>query len=231
MDKETYFKNHPWYKYQENLRLRDGMVNKYMHDLRDYIVDIKNGDVLEIGTGIGNFTSISVISCEWKVIPELILTIIFFKYHQNEFVKYQFIQSRFQEYLDGNNKFDVIFTSHLFEHLDESERMEIVQHIGNSLTEWGIWINYMPNADSIIQSTNGMYVDITHYRIYNDHSFSQLINYCWKNFCDIRHINSFVWTNFFKRSIHNIFLFFTKIYYLWMWMPFLKCILGKLYRC
>jgi hypothetical protein len=81
-----------------------------------------------------------------------------------------------------------------------------------------IWINYMPNADSVLLSNNWMYIDISHKRIYNSNSFEQLLNISLKNY-EVEHINAYIWYSMFiKRLIHNIFLLVTKIYYKWMWM-------------
>lgn len=215
MNQKNYFKNHPSYKYEENLKFRDGLVKKYNYDLQDYLSSISKWKILEIATWIWNFAYF----CHKLWVENytgIDIDDYFFQFHKKEFWNYEFVQSKFQDYLDWTKKYDVIFTSHLFEHLDEKERVEIIHHIHNSLNNWWIWVNYMPNADSVIEATAWMYIDITHHRVYNTHSFSQLINYSWVYFSEIKNLNAFIGCSFIKRLIHNFFLIMTKIYYLWM---------------
>lgn len=215
MNKENYFKNHPSYKYDESLTYRESFLDKYYYDLKEYVSYIKDWNILEIGTWIWNFTyfcnKIWVSNYTGIDIDDY-----FFKYHIKDFSNYRFIKSRFQDYLDENKKFDIIFTSHVFEHLDEKERVEMINYIHNSLNNWWIWINYMPNADSSLLVWFWRWWDITHKTIYNKTAFLQLVSQSWKSFSNILHFNTFIWYNFIKRWIHKIFLSITKIYYLWM---------------
>jgi len=114
----------------------------------------------------------------------------------------------------------MVFTSHLFEHLNKKERIEIINYIYKWLKKWWIWINYMPNADSSLIVWFWRWWDVTHTTIYNKVSFQQLINQSWNDFSNIKHLNINIWQNFIKRMIHKIFLFFSKIYYIWMWRNF-----------
>lgn len=141
----------------------------------------------------------------------------FFDECRDEFPSYKFINTSFQKYLENReNEFDIIFTSHVFEHLDEKTRVEIIENIYSSLKKNGKWINYMPNADAILWVWIWRWSDITHKTIYDDISFSQVINSSNANFV-IENYNHYIWVKSkLRRIIHLMFRFFTKIYYLWM---------------
>lgn len=134
------------------------------------------------------------------------------------FPEYHFYKSNIHEFLMPNkNKYDIIFMSHVFEHLNKSERETCIKCIETSLKKNWYRINYMPNADSDILLWYGRRWDITHYTIYNSISFEQLLNK-YSNFSEINHYNQYVWfQNPIYRIFHKITLFFTKIYYLGMW--------------
>lgn len=220
--KINYFKNHPWYQYEQNIKLRDHIVTKFNKELYNYVPKLKSWKILEIWVGIGNFAHychlINTQAFTWIDIDDY-----FFSYHRQEFPKFNFVKARFQDFLKNiNEEYDVVFTSHLFEHLDEIERVEIIQYINQALKKWWIWINYMPNADSVLRSNLWMYNDITHFRIYNDNSFLQVVGESWVHFSEIIHLNNYIWYGFFKRFVHKISLFFTKLYFLSQWIAFPK---------
>lgn len=147
----------------------------------------------------------------------------FFEENKKDFPNYIFIKSWFQEYFKHHqNEFDVIFVSHVFEHLDEHERNEMIFWIYQWLKMGGIWINYMPNADSILKVWHLRYNDITHRTIYNENSFSQVINSItdWFN---IENYNTYIWVkSWLRRIIHLTSRFLTKYYYLSMGYTFPK---------
>jgi len=214
-----YFKNHPSYKYEENLKYRKWISEKYKFDLKNYINQIKSWNILEIWTWIWNFAyfcdEIWTKKYTWIDIDDY-----FFNFHRKEFKKYNFVKDSFQNFLNTNKDYDMVFTSHLFEHLNKKERIEIINYIYKWLKKWWIWINYMPNADSSLIVWFWRWWDVTHTTIYNKVSFQQLINQSWNDFSNIKHLNINIWQNFIKRMIHKIFLFFSKIYYIWMWRNF-----------
>ena len=218
----NYFKHHK--QYQESInnkqRIFDNMEVQYRRELQEYLYKFKDARVLEIWSWMWKFTYF----CDkiWvKDYTGIDIDDYFFDENKKDFSNYNFIKIWFQEYLSKHkNEFDIIFVSHVFEHLDEKERIEMIENIYNWLKKRWIWINYMPNADSTLRVWNLRWTDITHKTIYNDNSFSQVV---YDSKCDfeIGNFNTYVGSkNIFRRVIHLIFLFFTKIYYLWMWQCF-----------
>ncbi len=220
----NYFKNHPWYnnKSKRNKQIFD-YYTKLTFDLKNFM-DIFNekSSFLEIWFWIWKFANFLkkkwITKYTWIDIDDT-----FLKINKNKFNNFTFLKSKFQIFLKNtNNKYDTIFTSHVFEHLDNKETSELIKLIFQSLKKWGVWVNIMPNADSVIWWVSWRYIDITHKTIYNINSFEQTIALENVNFKLIKHLNSYIWQNFIKRIIHLIFLFFTKIYYTSMWRTFPK---------
>lgn len=218
----NYFKHHK--QYQESInnkqKIFDNMEVQYRRELQEYLYKFKDARVLEIWCGMWKFTNfcnkIWVKDYTWIDIDDY-----FFEENKKDFPNYNFIKIWFQEYLKNHkNEFDIIFVSHVFEHLDEKERIEMIECIYNWLKKNWIRINYMPNADSIFRLWTLRRNDITHKTIYNDNSFSQVIYDSGCNF-EIKNFSTYVYPkNTFNRMVHLIFLFFTKIFYLGMWYPF-----------
>lgn len=214
-DKENYFKNHPWYdvNIEKNNQI---MISKYISDLEKQWVTIsKTFKVFEIWFWTWNFATY----CKFKWISDYTWVDIDNYYWEkiNKLLpNYIFLKESFQDFLqDKFEKYDLIFTSHVVEHLEKDELFDMIKCIYNSLKKWWIWINYMPNANSTINWLNMRYCDITHINFYNNQSFEQIIRNSWCNFNKIYHLNDRP-TTLIKRIINIFFITLTKIYYLWM---------------
>ena len=189
---------------------------QYKKDLEKYLGKFSNAKILEIWCGVGKFTYF----CEKIWVNDytgIDIDDYFFEYNKKDFPNYKFIKIWFQEYLNKHkDEFDIIFVSHVFEHLDEKERVEMVRSIYDWLKENGIWINYMPNADNFLWAWSLRRGDITHKTIYSDISFGQVVNSTNLPF-EIENFNTYVWVESrFRRIIHIIFRYFTKIYFVGM---------------
>lgn len=217
----NYFINHPWYNsLNENLNYSKYDFKKYNKEIWEYLNN-KKLNILEIWFWHWKFTNFvnekKIKNYTWIDIDDH-----FYKSVKNKYPNYKFIIKWFKEFFTKQkiNKFDIIFMSHVFEHLDETERKEIITLISDNLVKWWIWINYMPNAQSILEWSKTRYFDIDHKFWYTPNSFNQLLNKYW-NFEKITHNNAYIWAStLFWRYIHYLFLFFTKIYFLWMLTQF-----------
>lgn len=220
----NYFKNHKWYVKSSKLREAEfrWMFYQYKKDLKDYLNIFPNANILEIWCWEWKFAyfckKIWVKSYVWIDIDDY-----FFDLCKVNYRNYKFLKTSFQQYLKENvDKYDIIFVSHVFEHLDENERVQMISSIYWWLKKGWLWINYMPNANNFLYASSIRYGDITHKIVYNDNSFSQLV-YSTNVPFKIFNKNIYVWSNsILKRFIHLIFRFLTKIYYLWMWQNFPK---------
>jgi hypothetical protein len=81
----------------------------------------------------------------------------------------------------------------------------------------------MPNAESITSASMWRYCDITHRIVYTDKAFEQLLNTV-NIVYNIEHLNIYIyaWRGIFWRLVHKLFVFITKVYYMWMWVNFPK---------
>lgn len=149
----------------------------------------------------------------------------FAEHNKNKFPNYNFLQWDINNFLSNWDKYDIIFMAHVFEHLNKDQADETVKLIYKSLNEWWVWINYMPNADSLRAPTL-RYNDITHKTIYNANSFLQIILSNDINYSQINNKNTIAAVSKISRTmfkiIHPIFVLLTIIYYLWMWVMFPK---------
>jgi len=211
----NYFEN-IWYI---NTDLHKLCKNKYIRknkEIWEYLT--KDLKVLEIWVWNWDFACF----CEKKWIKDYTWIDIddyYFNELRKKFVKYSFIKANFQDYLvDKEEFYDIVYISNVFEHLNEIERKSMIKLVYSSLKKWWKWINYMPNADSVILLGHTAFWDVTHYRVYNTTSFEQIIKMNWINFYKITHKTLCIWCdNMIKKIIHWIFIFLSKVYYLWMW--------------
>jgi len=88
-------------------------------------------------------------------------------------------------------KFDLIFMSHVFEHLTPDEADRYVVCIRDALETGGMYINVMPNAGSLFSSNLWRYADSTHKTLYTEVSFSQVLLSWGFNWDSIEHRNAF----------------------------------------
>ena len=218
----NYFKSHIWYQKASNNKNKvfNGTYLQYKKDLEKYLDKFHNAKVLEIGSWMWKFANF----CNkiWvKDYTGIDIDDYFFEENKKDFPNYNFKKTWFQEYLKiHKNEFDIILVSHVFEHLDEKERVEMIESIYWGLKENWIWINYMPNADNFLRLWMCRYWDLTHKYIYTDISFNQIIKSTQCDF-EIENLNIYIWAkNFFRRSIHLFFRWITKIYFLGMWQIF-----------
>lgn len=194
---------------------------KYKKDLKKYLSKFKDAKILEIWCWMWNFAYFC--SKLWVVsYTGIDVDDFFFEESRNDFKNYDFIKISFQDFLKQHSgEFDIIFVSHVFEHLDEKERVEMVENIYNWLRNNWLRINYMPNANALLYACSSRYSDITHKTIYNDTSFTQVVYSC-KNSFEIENFNIYIGRNIVRRVVHLIFRYFTKIYCLCMWQSLLE---------
>lgn len=224
MQKPSYFESHPSYKKGSSSETpKTHIFSKFNDEIWQYIDWLSpNANVLEIWFGKWDFARY----CHQKKVKNYTWIDIddtFLEENKQKYRHYNFSCDTIENFLDKNQKYDCVFMSHVFEHLDDEQANTTVQLIYKSLNTWWCWINYMPNADST-KACALRYIDITHKKIYNAHSFEQILLANNANFWIIRHYNtlpSISWNvKIIFRLVHPIFLLFTKIYYTWMWMIF-----------
>ena len=132
---------------------------------------------------------------------------------QKIFPNYKFYSKDIFDFLNSQkNAFDVVFISHVFEHLEEERACEISKLIYESLKLWWIWINTMPNAEA--PYTSQRYLDVTHKKIYSSNSFSQILLEIGFEKNNINHYEQVLGNNIIIRGIMKIFKYFHKAFLL-----------------
>jgi len=172
----NYYKNHTWYnksKEKNDFKEINSKIWKYIKNYN------KNINILEIWSGQWKFT--------WYCQKLWFKNYIGFDLDENivekcekKYPKYNFSTEDIYAFLEKKKKkYDLIFMSHVFEHIDDDHSWKLIKLIYWSLKKWWVWINIMPNAGSLFMSNFAMYTDITHKRIYSSNSFNQLLLNNW----------------------------------------------------
>lgn len=130
---------------------------------------------------------------------------------KQEYLDYNFYDLDIFEHLKKNTeKYDIIFMSHVFEHLSLEEWKKISILIYESLKKWWVWLNSMPNAANPYSGSYRRYSDITHKIIYTDNSFNQILLSSWFIKNNIIHKNQYMWYSYIKRVIYLIWISINK---------------------
>ena len=223
----NYFKNHPMYI--KNIQNKEKNIKYHWHKLQKETWFIFNHlnkkiNILEIGFWNWYFTYFCKKN-RFKNYTWIDIDNTYMKQHKKEFKNYIFHKTDIIDFLQKNKGYDIIFMSHVFEHLDEKQAKKAINLIYSALNKGWYLINYMPNADSF-KAASLRYIDITHKKIYNSHSFEQIALSNNANFSYIKHFNTLPAILPFKKVIfqiiHPIFKIFTIIYFYWMWLMFPK---------
>lgn len=224
---ENYFQNHIWYT-KRNIHDEQNIHKQFNLEIFEQLPNDKNSIILDIGYGQGYFStylnSLWYTYYTWVDIDNRYQSDL-----QQLLPNYTFEHKNIFDFFKSKNdlQYDIIFSSNIFEHLWEQERKIFIEKIEEYLKKWGIWINYMPNADSILWSTSARYTDITHYTIYNTISFSQILHQ-YSKFSSIEHINQYIWRSTVKRFIHKLIRSLYKIIYTSLWFTFPNIYTGQL---
>lgn len=168
--------------------------------------------VLEIGCGQWKFTNYCKniwikeylwIDLDKKMVNEL----------KGMFWGYKFLHAEAITFLKNTNeKYDIIFMSHVFEHFSLEEWRELANLIKERLNVGWIWLNIMPNANSV-NAGHSRFNDITHKNLYTPNSLNQVLLSTWFNYSNISHHNVF----WYYKFPYNVFFFFAKkIRILWL---------------
>ena len=218
--KENLYKNYystHWYTAQKVDYNKAIIYLKYNYDNIFNKLD-RNIKILEIGSWQWKFAY--YLKEKWlKNYIWLDLDPDIIKETQGKFKDYKFYNISALEYLkDKKYEFDIIYMSHVFEHFTLEEWIKLARLIYQALKKWGLWINEMPNAQSIYYATYWRYNDITHKIIYTTNSFNQILLRAWFKRENIIHKNEYIGTTLIKRFIFKIWYILHKIWMLSLWV-------------
>lgn len=186
--------------FDENYKASFGVINRNFGKF----FNNKNLKVLELGSGIGNF-SYFVHKKGIKRYVGVDLSTDSVAYTKKKFPKFDFYKEDIIKFLKNNEeKFDVIYMSHVFEHLTLDEAKDFLKYLNDSLTDKGMYINVMPNPEAYFGATSSRYADVTHKMMYNTSALSQLLRHC--GYSKFYHFNSYIGKNWFEHTVHKIAL-------------------------
>jgi hypothetical protein len=107
---------------------------------------------------------------------------------KEKFKDYTIISWDIFEYFKKNDeKYDIIFLSHVFEHFDLDGWFKLANQIKEHLNEWWFWLNFMPNIEWLFAGQK--YWDITHKQVYSANAFNQVLLWAWFLREKIKHFN------------------------------------------
>ncbi len=214
---KNYYKNHMWYKNQDN---DSYLINYYYKNLVKIFngYDLNKIKILEIGCWKWTFTkyciSLWVEKYYWFDLDKNIISINKNIFNENKW--YIFSSEDVIDFMNFNKDFDIIFMSHVFEHLNPEESLLYIESIYKALKDNGIYINIMPNAWSLFSSSILRYTDNTHKKLYTDNSFSQILLSWWFISKNIKNVNSKSWP--YLLMIVRIFIkYIIKSFIKFMW--------------
>ena len=200
---ENYYSTHK--KNNKDWNLKEEYNKAYkLYDKNIADVMKNKNSILDLGFGHGNFAYFS-----YKKGIKDYMGIDISEEQTNicrkKFPKYNFKNEDIFNFLNENKKkYDLIFMSHFFEHFTLEEGEKLLRLIKKNLNQNGVIINIMPNAGAYFGATRSRYIDITHERLYDSYSFSQIL----KNigFSYIEHRNFYIGNNKFEHTIHKLAL-------------------------
>jgi len=174
--------------------------------IKKYLASGKHLKVLELGSGYGSFASLCK---EFNVdYTGIDMGQEGIKYCNTQYPQknFRFIQSEIVSFLKNEeNEYDLIFMSHVFEHLSVDDNTKVLKLIKKRLKKNGRFINIMPNPHAYF---NALWVSpncyLAHQHLYNTKDFSYLLKNA--GFKTIKHKNLQVGNNIFERLIHKITL-------------------------
>jgi 2-polyprenyl-3-methyl-5-hydroxy-6-metoxy-1,4-benzoquinol methylase len=167
--------------------------------------------VLEIWTGLWNFANF----CVHKNIKEYTGIEIDKSIAEKlwkHFNTYKIVDTDALQFFENTDeKFDIIFLSHVFEHFTIEEGISLAKQISKHLAPKGMRINIMPNA-WCISCWVARYNDITHKVIYTSNSFNQVLLEAGFHLWEIQHFNVLP-RNIIKKAFFRLAGLFLSIHY------------------
>jgi len=137
-------------------------------------IDKKN-NILDLGCGYGSFlyflqshryenvTGVDISTEEVRICKKLFKT---YQFHQEDIFEYVY---------NTKEKFDVIYLSHVLEHVKKDQIFEFLQDVKNILTDDGYFIIVVPNSAAYFNAAANRYGDLTHEIGFTEISLSQLL--------------------------------------------------------
>ncbi|MGB2791682.1 MAG: class I SAM-dependent methyltransferase [Candidatus Moraniibacteriota bacterium] len=168
------------------------------------------GKILDLGCGYGNFlfflqsrgyqdvTGVDISTEELAVCRRL-------------FKSYKFHQTDINEYIHATSeRFDVIYLSHVLEHIRKEDLFDFLEGVRRILTNDGMFIVVVPNCAAYFNGSANRYGDITHELGFTSISMRQVLTVAGFRHSEIR--NFFGVGNVWLNPLRKITLFVFEIF-------------------
>lgn len=170
----------------------------------------KNSSILDLGCGYGSFLFF-LQSHGYQTVTGVDISAEEIAICKKLFKSYTFHQADIHEYIHSTDKkFDVIYLSHVLEHIKKEDLFGFIDGIKNILTDDGFLVIVVPNSSAYFNAAANRYGDLTHEIGFTDISLRQMLmvaefkNIEIKNFLGVGNL----WIN----AARKIALFFFEIF-------------------
>lgn len=174
----------------------------YIPSFNKYMPKDRSAQILDLGSGFGRFSYY----CNYfgyKNYTGVDLSKDGIVICQKLFPHYQFINDDFNEYLDSTSqKFDLIFLSHVIEHIKKDSIPQFLERVKSRLCDSGIVIIATPNAAAYFGANASRYIDFTHEIGFTSESLEELL--MAKSFKIISSNNLEVNSPLYKKFLHRL---------------------------
>lgn len=170
----------------------------------------KNIKILDLGCGYGNFLYF-LKTHGYKRVIGVDTSIEEVKVCKRIFKSYKLVHADIFDYFENvHEKFDVIYLSHVLEHIPKDKIFNFISGVKKILNTNGIFIIVVPNSAAYFNSGVARYVDITHEIGFTDKSLRQILILSGFSNIDIR--NFYGPGRFFLNMLRKILLYFFEIF-------------------
>ena len=171
------------------------------------------GSILDLGCGYGSFLFF-LQSRGYHNVTGVDISTEEINVCKKQFTSYKFHQADIHEYINTTDKkFDVVYLSHVLEHVEKEHIFSFLEKIRDILTDTGVLIIVVPNSAAYFNSAAVRYGDLTHAVGLADLSLRQALavtgfkNVEMKNFYGVGNL----WLNQLRRVTLFLFEIFIQI--------------------
>lgn len=170
----------------------------------------RDAKILDLGCGYGSFLYF-LKSLEYKNVTGVDISTEELDICRNLFADYSFQQRDIHEYISVvNQKFDVIYLSHVLEHIQKADLFTFLEGIRDLLAEDGMFIVVVPNGAAYFNATAGRYGDISHEIGFTELSLNQVLTITGFQKIAIR--NFYGVGNLWLNIVRKVGLFFFELF-------------------
>lgn len=199
----------------EVLELLKKNLSPINHNLKKLFISKidKKAKIIDLGCGYGSFLYF-LQSHHYKNVTGVDISTEEIILCKKLFKSYKFYKKDIFDYIETTkDKFDVIYLSHVIEHIEKKQLFHFLKSIKKILNHNGFFIIVVPNSSAYFNSLAIRYGDMTHETGFTDKSLSQILmlsgfkNIEIKNFFGVGNF----WLNILRKIARFVFEIFIQI--------------------